>query len=97
MWENWGPDRVNVTAKINILEIKPLKGVKFEWNYGLKDGPTLVVLELVPHSDGVVLQVTENNYADTKEGHEALIECATGWGEALSLVRIYAEKGIHFK
>jgi hypothetical protein len=71
--------------------------IKFNWNFGLKDGPTEVTLELRPHAEGTVLQVTESNYHDTKEGRAAIIECATGWGEALNLIRVFAERGIQFK
>lgn len=95
-WHEWGVEKVSLKAKVEILEIIKDKRVSFNWNFGLSAGPTKTILELSESKDGTILSVTESGYENSEEGVEALMECSTGWGEALTLIKIFAEHGISY-
>ena len=52
------------------------------------------VLELIGR--GTVVRSKESGYPDTPEGPRALLDCATGWGEALALLKFCLEKGVPY-
>jgi len=43
---------------------------------------------------GTVLTLTESGYKDTPEGLAMILECASGWGEAITLLKFYMEHGV---
>ncbi len=97
VWKNWGADQVDAEASVKIEEIIPNKKVLFYWNYTLEGGPTKVLLELeAKDQNRTILSVTESGYPMHTKGEEMLIECSTGWGEALTLIKFYAEHGIRY-
>jgi len=96
IWRDWGPDKVNEKSRIKILELVEPKLVRFLWNFELEGGATEVKLSLKEVDDGTLLSVRESGYEDSKEGREAIVNCSTGWGEAITLIKIYAEHKISY-
>ena len=45
---------------------------------------------------GTVVTVTESGHTASPKDLEALVECASGWGEALTLLKVYLEHGITY-
>jgi hypothetical protein len=43
-----------------------------------------------------VVTVTESGHTTSPRDLEALVECASGWGEALTLLKVYLEHGITY-
>jgi hypothetical protein len=58
--------------------------------------PTTVELDLEPVEGGTVIQVRETGYLDTPAGRKAFADCAAGWGEALTLLKLYVERGVTY-
>ena len=46
--------------------------------------------------DGTIVRLREYGYEDTPSGHQGILECAAGWGEALTLFKFYVEHGITY-
>ncbi len=42
------------------------------------------------------MRLREHGYHDTQSGRAAFADCATGWGEALTLLRFYVEHGLRY-
>ena len=42
------------------------------------------------------MRLREHGYPDTPEGMAGLMSCATGWGEALTLLKFYVEHGLRY-
>ena len=40
---------------------------------------------------------TEENYPESDEGLAMFRECCVGWGEAITLLKVYLEKDINYK
>ena len=87
-WKDWAPGRVTTEDRAKVLEIVPNEKVSFVWN--LHEGDTTVTFTLEPRENGTVLQITDDGY----KSMDSLMECATGWGEALTLLKLYLEHGI---
>ena len=92
-WVDWGPDKVNSKAEGPIIEVKVPERFVFKW---WEDQLTTVELDFIEVEEGTVVRVKEYGYQDTSEGHRRCIECATGWGEALTLLKFYVEHNIRY-
>lgn len=95
-WRDWGPDRVSAEDGGPVLEAQRPQKFVFQW---YPDGPqyaTTVEIDFCEDPDGTVIRLREYGYHDTPSGRRALLECATGWGEALALWKVYVEHGIRY-
>lgn len=91
-WENWGPDNYSLKVPGKVIEARPPEIFKFQW--GSEDRATAVKFELEKSDGGTVVTLTEEGYRDTPESRAMMLECASGWGEALTLLKFYMEHGI---
>lgn len=89
-WNNWGPDRVNVEDGGIVLEVIPDRRFVFTWQPDHQ--PTTVCIELQPLGTGTLVHLTDSGYI-TPAIH---MNCAAGWGEALTLLKVYLEHGITY-
>lgn len=94
-WVDWGPDCYTLTAPGKTVEVAPHKLFSFQWGQTGKE--TTIRFELKPQGDGTLLTVTEDGYYDTPEGRQMILECASGWGEAATLLKFYIEHGVIYK
>lgn len=97
VWKNWGPDEVSINVRAKVKAFSNNLYFSFYWNYSLQNGPTLVHIDLKDTIKGVLLTLTETGYPDNPEGRAMLIDCSTGWGEALTLLKFYLERNISTK
>jgi uncharacterized protein YndB with AHSA1/START domain len=93
-WENWGPDSVTVEDGGPILTLSPPNQFSFMWHPG--KSYTTVSFLLEPQGGGTMVTVTETGYSMEPEDIGAFVSCATGWGEALTLLKFYMECGITY-
>jgi uncharacterized protein YndB with AHSA1/START domain len=89
-WVDWGPEFYNVSEKAKVLEIKEPYLFVFEW-YPVENYPTRIEMKLESKLGGTVLTLNESGYPDTEKGRNAILDCASGWSEALTLLKFYLE------
>ena len=92
-WKDWGPDRYTGEAKCPIVDVIVPEKFVFKW---WEDHYTIVKMNFEEADEGTLLRLSEYGYEDSREGHRRLIECATGWGEALTLLKFYCEHGLTY-
>ena len=92
-WVDWGVDKVNSSALCPILEVRSPEKLVFKW---WDDHYTTVEIDFISMDDGTVVSLKETGYEDSEEGRRRCIECATGWGEALTLLKFYVEHGLRY-
>jgi uncharacterized protein YndB with AHSA1/START domain len=95
-WLDWGPDIVSGEDGGPILDAKRPERFVFQWCPDNSTYSTTVELDFISEEGGTVVRLRENGYQDTHEGRHALIDCAAGWGEALTLLKYYVEHGIQY-
>ena len=92
-WEDWGAEKITGEDGGPILGFEKGKMFSFQWNPQGEEYPTTVTFTLEADGNGTLLYVKDEGYLDTPEGIEAFGYCAAGWGEALTLLKFYLERG----
>jgi uncharacterized protein YndB with AHSA1/START domain len=89
-WKDWGPDFYTLDAPGKVIEAERPGRFVFQWGRH----PTKITMELTPQYGGTIVHLTEQGYRNTPEGRRGMLECACGWGEALTLLKFYIEHGV---
>ncbi|MFH2037310.1 MAG: SRPBCC domain-containing protein [Candidatus Zixiibacteriota bacterium] len=92
-WKDWGPDSYTHEVPGRVLIADRPKVFSFEWG---SKRPTVVRFELEEKYGGTVVTCTEDGYDDSDKDRAAILECASGWGEAITLLKFYLEHGIAY-
>jgi len=90
-WTDWGPDFYTLAAPGTVVAVERPRRFVFQWG---SNPATTITFNLTAESGGTVIRLTEDGYLDTPEGRRAILECASGWGEALTLLKFYIESGV---
>lgn len=93
-WKEFGAKRVDYEAECSILEVAPNDRFVFQWSSG--NCRTTITITLEALGEGTLVKVLETGYECTPEGLWGLMDCATGWGEALTLLKFYLEHGVTY-
>jgi uncharacterized protein YndB with AHSA1/START domain len=95
-WRSWGPWRdVDERDGGPVLEARRPERFVFRWNRHLA-APTTVELDFLDHPDGTVVRVTDSGYGADAEARRAFASCSVGWGEALTLLKVWLEHGVRY-
>lgn len=94
-WTNFGSENVNIKNGGKILEAIPNKRFIFQWSPG--EQKSTVTFKFEPYKNGTLVVLNETGYTNSERDLKACIGCAVGWGEALTLLKIYLEYGIVYK
>lgn len=89
-WRGWTDDGSDLTDAGVVQAYEPGATFALTWN----EPPSLVTFTTRKHPDGTWLEVLETGIPQTAAGLARFAECSVGWGEALTLLRCYAEYGI---
>jgi len=92
-WRDWGVDGYTGEDAGPVLEAAPPARLVFQWHPGGPKYATTVTLALEETGRGTVIRVVERGFPDTAPGRRTLIGNATGWGEALALLKCRLEHG----
>jgi uncharacterized protein YndB with AHSA1/START domain len=95
-WQNWGPDHITTDDGGPVLEAEPPTHFVFQWHPDRSDDATTVEINIEAAEGGTIVTLREHGYAATPSALKAMINCATGWGEALTLLKFYLEYGLHY-
>lgn len=93
-WVDFGVDGYTGQDGGTVLEVQAPRRFAFHWTPG--DSTTTVEFTLAPRGMGTIVQVTEWGHTTSPGDLQALVACAGGWGEALTLLKIYLEHGITY-
>jgi uncharacterized protein YndB with AHSA1/START domain len=92
-WVNWGPNKVTSQAVCPIIDVKVPESFVFKW---WDDHYTTVDMKFEEVEEGTILSVREYGYENSVEGRRRCLECAVGWGEALTLIKFFVEHNIRY-
>jgi uncharacterized protein YndB with AHSA1/START domain len=88
-WVDWGPEKtINEEAPGRVLEAKRPDRFVFQW--GKPGEETTVEIILEEREGGTLLKLREFGFRKI----ENVVENASGWGQALTLVKFWLERGI---
>lgn len=95
-WKEWGVWRYTGEDGGPVLEAARPSRFVFRWRPDPAGEPTTVEVTFESRADGTVVRLREHGYQDTPTGRKKLLECASGWGEALTLMKFYVERGMRY-
>lgn len=95
-WSEFGPDKVTASDGGPVLEADRPRRFVFQWHPDSEAYFTTVEIDFEPVEGGTVIRLREHGYHDTPGGLRAMLECAAGWGEALTLWKFYVEHGVGY-
>jgi uncharacterized protein YndB with AHSA1/START domain len=91
-----GPDGKPMTyVRCQILEVEPLKRLRYSFAMGASETTSRVTLELTPESEATRVAVTHDAWKP--EDEKTYAECADGWPRILSRLKTLIETGKTFK
>lgn len=93
-WTNFGAQGYTGQDGGPVLEAVAPERFVFQWKPG--DSTTTVEFDLAPRGAGTVVTVTESGHTTSRQDLEALVDCAAGWGEALTLLKVFLEEGLTY-
>ena len=88
-WADWGPEKnINQEAPGRVIETKRPERFVFQW--GAPGQETTVEVVFEEREGGTLLKLREYGFRTI----ENVVDNASGWGEALTLVKFWIEHGI---
>ncbi len=91
-WKAFGAQKQDFVDGGKIVEAKPNSSFVFQWCPGVN--VTTVRFTLTEYQDGTLVRLKEDGYSTSEKDLIACVQCATGWGEALTLLKFYLEHNI---
>lgn len=95
-WKDWGVDRITDEDGGPVLEARRPERFVFQWHPDNMSYSTTVEIVFEEGRGGTIIRLREWGYQDTPSGRKKMLECASGWGEALTLWKFYVERGIRY-
>ena len=93
-WKDWGPDFYTTEVKGKVISCKKPEFFSFEWGTKI---PSIVEFKLEAKWDGTLVTLSEYGYPHTEKGIDNMLECAAGWGEAVTLLKFYLGHNIVYQ
>lgn len=95
-WREWGGDRATFEERGRVLEAERPRRFVFEWHPDSPDYATTVEIDFEPAPEGTLVRLVEHGYRDTPSGRRQILDCACGWGEALTCWKFWVEHGLRY-
>jgi uncharacterized protein YndB with AHSA1/START domain len=95
-WENWGPERYTGENGGPVLEAKRPERFVFQWKVDVGTNITTVEIDIKPDKEGTVVSLIEYGYEDTPTGLRNMLNRASGWAQALTLMKFFLEHGVKY-
>ena len=93
-WKDFGAERWTTEDGGPVLQAIPNSKFSFQWSPG--QNPTTVCITLHAQGPGTLVKLVESGYSCEDQDLKVFVGCATGWGEALTLLKFYLEHGVTY-
>ena len=87
-----GANNDELDVECPIIDVAAPNKLVFQWKSG--DTPTTVKFNLESLDNGTLVEVVETGYKNTEKDLYWMMQCSTGWGEALTLLKFYLEHNV---
>jgi uncharacterized protein YndB with AHSA1/START domain len=97
-WVAFGPDLINCKESGRVVEVDPPRRLVLQWTPVGPNDRTTIEFHLAEKFGGTVVQVSDSGYpVQSLQNQLVFVECACGWGEALTLLKFYLEHGVRYR
>lgn len=91
-WKDYGMDKVTIEDGGPVLAADPPRRFVFQWHPISANKPTTVEMTFSEFGPGTRVDLVESGYGEAPDDLKACLNCAVGWGEALTLLKYYLEQ-----
>lgn len=96
-WREWGPDKLTVEGRARILQLRENEVFAWRWDDAEGYPSRTSEIELEERDGGTVVRVTDTpTDPDAPHGDIIPLAVAAGWGEALTLMKMWVEHGVRY-
>lgn len=95
-WKDWGVQHyTGVSHGTVIAAERPLR-FAFKWPVDIGSYQTTVEINFEPVGEGTIVRLIEHGYEENADKLQNMLNRASGWGEALTLMKFYVEHGVTY-
>jgi uncharacterized protein YndB with AHSA1/START domain len=95
-WKDWGVDHYTGESLGTVIEAKRPTRFAFKWPVDIGSYQTTVEISFEPVGEGTVVKLIEYGYEENADKLQNMLNRASGWGEALTLMKFYVEHGVTY-
>jgi uncharacterized protein YndB with AHSA1/START domain len=93
-WQDWGPEKFTGEMVGDVVEARRPDRFSFRWPVDSGSYMTTVTIDIGVHEEGSVVRLVEGVYDDDDVGTQDMLNRATGWAQALTLMKFWVEHGV---
>jgi len=93
-WKDWGLEKFTGEIAGEVVEANRPDRFAFRWPVDSGGYMTTVKIDIEAHADGTVVRLVEGVYEDGEVGTQDMLNRASGWAQALTLMKFWVEHGI---
>jgi len=93
-WQDWGVEKFTGEITGSVVELRPPDRFAFRWPVDSGGYMTTVTIDIEDHEEGCVVRLVEGIYDDGDIGTQDMLNRATGWAQALTLMKFWVEHGL---
>jgi uncharacterized protein YndB with AHSA1/START domain len=93
-WRDWGVEKFTLEITGSVVEVRSPDRFSFRWPVDSGSYMTTVTIDIEDHEEGSVVRLVEGIYDDDDVGTQDMLNRATGWAQALTLMKFWVEHGL---
>jgi uncharacterized protein YndB with AHSA1/START domain len=93
-WKDWGVENFSGEMAGVVVEAQRPDRFVFRWPVDSGGYMTTVNIDIEAHADGTVVRLVEGVYEDGEVGTQDMLNRASGWAQALTLMKFWVEHGV---
>jgi uncharacterized protein YndB with AHSA1/START domain len=95
-WKDWGVEHYTGESQGTVIEATRPERFAFKWPVDIGSYLTTVEIRFEPVSEGTIVRLIEYGYEENADKLQNMLNRASGWGEALTLMKFYVEHGVTY-
>lgn len=95
-WQNWGPENFTGEMSGPVLEAQRPDRFVFRWLVDSGGYESTVEVDFKQTPKGTLVQLVEHGYQDGPDCLQDMLNRASGWAQALTLMKFFVEHGVTY-
>ena len=93
-WVDWGVEKFTGEMVGEVVEADRPEKFVFRWPVDSGGYLTTVTITIEASEEGSIVRLVEGDYEEGEVGNQDMLNRASGWGQALTLMKFWVEHGV---